>query len=263
MNGSSARGAQARLPGLCYAQQMAGALPRRDSRAAAVSWAARGVIASVAIFAVAIAISIATYPGGSSLDPDAAGHDLWRNFLCDLIHPISISGEPSPVASTLAPLGMLALVAGLAATWAILPCAFPRERVLGRVVRIAGALSTLGLVAVPLTPSSEHPVLHPIAVFLAGVPALVAGIAAALGLARGGARVLAGLGAALIATTAIDLAIFAVHGVLGGPVPLVLPALERVGTALLLAWMLGIARRLARRRPLAGRSGHDMAHAAP
>lgn len=209
--------------------------------------AARGVIASVVVFVVTIAVSMASYPGGNQLDRGAHGHDLWRNFLCDLIAPVSIGGAPNPVAATLAPIGMFALVVGLAAVWMVLlPHAFPGERTLGAVVRVAGALSTLGLVAVPLTPSSDHPVLHTVAVLLASLPALVAGAGGALGLARAGARGLAWLGAVLVAVTTIDVGLFARSVALGGAVPLALPALERVANTLLLVWMLAIARRVER-----------------
>lgn len=211
------------------------------------------MLASVAIFVVLVGIAIASYPGGSALDRRAAGHDLLRNFLCDLLAPVALNGAPNPVGAIAAPAAMLVLIAGLGVFWWMLPDAFPAQRRLGRALRAAGALTTVGLVAVPLTPSGAMPVLHAIAVLIACAPAMIATALGALGLARGGRRVDAALGAAVLAVGGIDAALFAHHCAVPGPVVLALPALQRVACGLLLAWVVLVATKLARARADASR----------
>src|SRR5512147_775502 len=45
---------------------------------------AAALLVLLASGAVATAVGAVRYPGGSWVDPDAAGHSLWANFLCDL-----------------------------------------------------------------------------------------------------------------------------------------------------------------------------------
>lgn len=206
------------------------------------------VLGSVAAFVLLVGASIAAYPGGTVFDRRAAGHDLLRNFLCDLLAPVALNGQPNPVGAIAAPLGMLALTLGLGVLWWILPRAFASQPALGRAVRVAGSIATVGLLAVPLTPSIHFPVLHAVAVLVACAPALVAGVLATVGLARAGRARLASLGGALFAVGGLDAAIFAVHCAAGGPAPLALPALQRIACALLLAWVVALALHL-RGRP--------------
>jgi hypothetical protein len=109
--------------------------------------------------------------------------------------------------------------------------------------------SFIGIVAVPLTPSLEHGVLHIVAVLAGALPGIAAGILANVLLARSPHRNLLRLGVALLLASAVDAALYVQHVASTGPPVLALPVFQRVALTLLLAWLVGIAVTLLRQRP--------------
>src|SRR5579883_651412 len=83
--------------------------------------AALVVLVSVIVFAVLMRAAMASYPGGTWLDPRAEGHDFWLNFFCDLLHDVSLGGRANEAGAAYARAGMLVLVCGLLAFFWIVP----------------------------------------------------------------------------------------------------------------------------------------------
>lgn len=204
-------------------------------------------MASVAVFATCIAFAAEAYPGGTWLDRSTVGHSFWGNFVCDLLRSEALNGQPNPYPA-LATVGMLALVAGLTTFWFAVPRLFRQRPRLGIAVRVLGVVAAVALVVVPLTPADRFGELHGVAIMVACVPALGVAALATVGLlsSPGSTRLLGALGAATVATSFVDCALlFGRDWVKEGGLAFLLPALERVSTILLLAWMVVTALRLA------------------
>lgn len=183
---------------------------------------------------------MAIYPGGTWWDAAARGHRFWQNFLCDLEWRVALDGTPNPVGSVLAQAAMLILVAGFVPFWWEAP-ARGLAPAGTRAVKVLGASGVAGMIAVALMPSDRFGILHGAAVLSAAVPSVAATALAAVGEWRAGRRVAAGIGAALLGVTAIDLALYAHTMGSGSPGPLALPALQKIALALLLTWMTVVA----------------------
>ncbi|AKT43975.1 uncharacterized protein CMC5_082130 [Chondromyces crocatus] len=193
-----------------------------------------GVLGTGALLGSAMAL----YPGGTWLDPQAPGHDFWRNFFCDLTQPVGLNGM-SNRGAVLGQVGMLGLVFAFVPFWWLLPRLFPEAASLGRGVRWAGLVSVVGLVAVPLLPSLRFGLLHTAAVFTACVPAFVAAGCAVVGLRRW--PWLRGLGAVTLLSAVVDAGLYARGMLLRGPTIVLLPALQKVAALGLFGWMVGVA----------------------
>lgn len=131
-------------------------------------------------FAALNGVAVALYPGGTWFNRRAAGHSFAKNFLCDLMQTRALNGQPAPIGSLLARIGMVVMLIALASFYLqIAKLEQPPGR-LSRVVRIAGLL-TCGLgCLVPLATSDQFRELHIISVVAAFIPSLVATIAALL-----------------------------------------------------------------------------------
>ena len=208
-----------------------------------ILWGARFVLFAVAGGAALLGIAMTLYPGGTALDAHARGHSFWLNFLCDLTASVARNGVANPAGSLVARGAMLVLSVGLGATWLVVPVFFPGapgdQRGAARLVRAAGALCTVALVAVPLVSGAAHIA----AIFTSAAAGLTAGVSTVVALARsrGPARRWV-LFVAVLAATAADSIFYAqaVHARPQAPRP-ELPAVQRVGLLLALAWMVATA----------------------
>jgi hypothetical protein len=189
-------------------------------------------------FAALMGAAMVVYPGGSFLDRGAVGHHFFYNFFCDLTQPIALNGSPNPLGSTLAQAGMLVLVAAFVPFWVVLPGLFPGDQRLGAAVRGLGLISVVGLVGVPLTPSGRFGALHTMFVFAAGIPGIVAGVLAAVGLWR--APLLRWIAAVTLLVALVNGALYVHNVVTAGAVPLALPAIQKAAAAGLLCWMVAV-----------------------
>lgn len=210
------------------------------------------VLASIAAFVLGMAIAMSSYPGGTWCDRGAAGHDFVRNFFCDLLHDVSLDGRPNPLGAAAARAAMLALLAGALGAFWLAPRSAAAHPRLALAIRASGLLCALGGVGVALTPSNHHPKLHTVSVFAAAGPGLLALIAASFALLRApdgrpSARWGAALGAAVVLVGGFDAWLYARQLDGSHPCEVLLPALERVTAALLLAWMAVVAARAAAR----------------
>jgi hypothetical protein len=210
---------------------------------------ARFVLFGVASGASLLGIAMWLYPGGTALDPEAPGHSFWLNFLCDLTEPIARNGVPSPTGSMLARVAMIDLSLALGAVWLIGPALVPDRRAAARVIRGAGAVCAVALVAVPLVPG----VAHMIAIFVSSAAGLAAGLVTLVVLVRGGGpRHVWLLMAVVLVATAAD-SLFYAQSMASHPrvVRPELPAVQRVASLLAVAWMVATALAVLRAPPRA------------
>lgn len=206
---------------------------------------------SVLAFVVLFFAAACAYPGGTHFDHGSAGHDFWRNTLCDVTRSVALDGRLNVTGSALARLAMLTLAAGLGVFFVLLTRLFPARKRTGAAVRALGGLAALGAVAVVLLPSDRFPALHGVAVVCAGIPGLTAALVAfhALLRERGAAHAVVVLGGLALGVAAVDFGLYVSELASDGASQLAVAVLERVATALLLAWMLAVARDLYRTEP--------------
>jgi hypothetical protein len=203
------------------------------------------VLAFIAIFSLAAA----AYPGGTHFDHASVGHDFWLNTMCDVTRGVALDGRPNGLGRTLASIAMIVLAAGLGVTFALLPRLFRARRRTALAVRALGTVSALGAVAVVLLPSDRFgSPLHGVAIVCAGIPGLAASLLALVAVLRErtSARAVIVLGGLALLVAAVDFALYVSELVTGGASQVAVSVLERVATALLLAWMLAIAREATR-----------------
>lgn len=208
------------------------------------------LVAASAVLSLALFIAAASlYPGGNHFDHHAAGHDFWRNAICDVARTTAIGGAPNGAAAWLARAAMSILAFGIGALYWLVPERFPSRARLGAIVRGLGAMTALGALCVVLVPPDRSSLLHGVAIMLGGAPGLVACLLVAFALIRERAAprlvtVLAIL-ALLVATAGLGL--YVDELMTGRPPRLAVPVLERIAAILLLAFMLSAS--VLRRRP--------------
>lgn len=204
------------------------------------------VLGTLSAFVVLIALAAAVYPGGNYHDRSYPRHHFWYNFLCDLLHRHGMGGGNNLLGSRLATVGMLALVVCMGVYWTLGPALVPARPWLGRLCSAAGLISSLGLVAVAMTPSDRLPHLHTAAILVAAGPGLLAAIFVVVGhLAEASTPwVVRGLGALALAAVAATTLLFVVHTFFAGGFLRALPALQRVAAILSVLWVGATTTRL-------------------
>ena len=202
------------------------------------------LVGSVVAFVALYAVAVVSYPGGTWLHPHAVGHRFWENFLCDVLHHQALNGSPNPVGAAAMTAAMLALTAGLGSMWWLLATLFPRRPWLMRALRWLGLTSVVLVATVPLSPSDRFPAVHGVVTVAASSLSLLALGLALVALWRERQRhpALLALGLALALSVAWSAALYVRNQYLGAPLTLLLPASQKLAAALLLGWMLGVAR---------------------
>lgn len=208
----------------------------------------RGFIALGALLSLFLfGIAAAAYPGGSHFDHHAAGHDFFRNSLCDVARSTAVGGAANDVGAAFARLSMTIMALGIGALFWSLPERFPSRTRLGALVRVLGLVATPAAIVVVFLPTDRFSSVHGIAIVVAGVPGLCAGVLAVAGLVRERANTLLVVLGASTLVVAIGAFVLYVHElVAGGPPRVAVPTLEHVAALLLLAWMLAVAVRPSR-----------------
>jgi hypothetical protein len=209
--------------------------------------AAIAVLVAISVFMVTTALAMQRYRGGNWFDKDAVAHDFWLNFLCDLTRVTGVNGQPSMSAGW-GLVGLVSILLALFPFWLMLPGFFPERAALGMLVRVAGGISAIAAVAVPLVPSDRVGDKHGYLVVLAAVPGVVAFAAGLTGLYLGGLTPvwLLALAVALLLAGTVDAALFTHHVVTANtPYPL-LAILQRVAAILLVVLMTALSLRMLR-----------------
>lgn len=211
---------------------------------------ALGVVGALSVSLSLLLLAVWLYPGGSARDPHSPGFDLWRNYLCDLLHRTSLSGQPNPAAG-LARASLLLFAAGLVPFFHLLASLLPPagSRLGGGALRWSGTLSALGWMALAFTPSDRFPLGHSLFVLAGIVPAVVAGALAVHGLwARRRTRGLALLAGCALLFAAADAGTYLLLLLSGRPsLAVIVPTLQRLAGLFLIACMLGVALTVLRR----------------
>jgi hypothetical protein len=202
----------------------------------------RALVSCVILFVILFVAASLAYPGGTHFDPRAAGHDFWRNTMCDVARGVALDGRPNPIGSALARVAMTVLALGLGVFYLLVPGFFPSRPRAAVAVRALGTLSVPAMVAVVLLPTDRYGAIHGLAIVVAGVPSMSATLMAVHGLVREPRtpRLLVHLGILATLTASAGFAIYVDELVRGGPARLSVAVLERVATLLLLAWMLSL-----------------------
>jgi hypothetical protein len=209
------------------------------------------VLIMMAAGVASLALAMHLYPGGNAIDRQALHHSFWLNFLCDLTGDRAQNGASNVPGSHLARAGIVALSAAVGAFWLVLPALFPAPRAAAALIRIAGVGAALGLMAVPLATGS----VHAVAVYVSSIPGLIAAVVAFIAMAMAMAMVrtardglLLGAACGAIAAGFVDSVLYA-RRVLDHfqSCPPALPALQRVASLFMLAWMAMAAWRVLRR----------------
>ena len=139
---------------------------------------AMACLLALAVFFPCFGAAIALYPGGTWYDRHAVGHSLARNFVCDLMQPIALNGQPASLGSALAQLGTLAMLVAGGAFWLQVARLESPPTWVGRWMRRVGIVGcALGL-GIPLTPSNRFHEIHLFAVLASFLPILLASLAA-------------------------------------------------------------------------------------
>jgi hypothetical protein len=129
------------------------------------------LLVATAAFAGLIAVAMATYHGGSRLEPGSRHYQLLGNFLSDLGTSVTYSGSSNAVPSLLFLVATSIIGAGLvwsAPMWSALAADRPGRpgAVAARVATVTTALAGIGFVAVGLIPWNRDLAFHVLVVQL-------------------------------------------------------------------------------------------------
>lgn len=204
------------------------------------------VLAAMVVGVTSLVLAMQRYPGGTELDRHTVGHSFWFNFLCDLTAERAFNGAANP-GRDFGRAAMAAFSIGLGAFWLILPAEFPGHRALAAIVRVGGAISVLGFLAVPIVARAPW---HALAVFAAAVPGVLAatvGVAATVRYVRDKLLLSAAVGSIVAATLS---SILYAQRVMDGfhSCPPALPGVQRLTLLFVLAWAAITALRALRAR---------------
>jgi hypothetical protein len=195
---------------------------------------ARATLGMLTLALAALATAAAAYPGGTQLDRQRVGYSLLGNFLCDLQSDPALDGRPNPVGARLLPLSLVLAAAALAGHWWLLAHAPARPGRAARWIVGCGLLSSVSMACVPLLPA-----LHLGLIVAAVAPGAAAASLGLVGLAadRPRRRGELAVGSVALLLGVVDGIFYAQHDLRATPVTPALPALERLASLLLCAWV--------------------------
>jgi hypothetical protein len=219
---------------------LAGAAPSRTRSSWLERW--RGALAlatcvALAVFVAAMAVAIASYPGGSWTQANASGFSLARNFWCDLLRSQAINGADNAAAKLWASIAFGALGFALWPYWWVAASVLPaRAR---QLVTRLGTTSAACLAAMTVFPSDSDKLVHGV-VALGGavLGMLAAGVCVSVRAAdepRFSLR--RGSGTLALVLAACNALLYVHVAYLGGAETVAQPIVQKLATLLLLAWM--------------------------
>jgi len=201
------------------------------------------VLVGLAVASAALVVAMRLYPGGSAIEPHAAGHSFWLNFVCDLTGNVAANGRPNPVGSVVGRAGISTFAATLIPFWLLLPATFfstNGTRWRGATpLRATGVVSALGLATVPFATGG----LHAWAVYAAALPGIAAGALGLVGTLKFvRSRLVVTLLCGAIGAAVVDSALYA-QSLMTHPRVVIpaLPATQRIAFLLIVAWMVTVA----------------------
>lgn len=199
---------------------------------------ARASLACLVLFGLSMAGAIWAYAGGSWRHPHAPSHSFFENYWCDLLREPAHNGRPNLQSARLAKLGFAALGLALAPFWLEISRVFVDRR--RAFLRIAGVLSAAATALVALVPSDRFPAVHAPAVLTAGGLGFACGCVCTSWALRHFAEVRAFAVASLLlmGAAAVNLTLYVWVAYLGGTDTVVLPAVQKLATLSLAAWLV-------------------------
>ncbi|HRI65637.1 MAG TPA: hypothetical protein PK156_15425 [Polyangium sp.] len=199
------------------------------------------LLSCLVVFIVLIAVAMVLYPGGTWANRSSTGHDFFRNFFCDLTAAKALNGKPNPGANY-AKAGMFVFTLGLIPFWMLIAGVLRQFRArLSKTILALGSISSIAAALVPFVSSQRFGNLHPLLVFLAGVPGILAGGLSTYGLVKTKtrSRIPARLAVLTVVLVVLDGVFYAIHVATGYEVhPIFLPAMQKLGALSLVAWMV-------------------------
>ena len=184
------------------------------------------------------------YPGGTHFNRHSEGYAFWSNFWCDALRNPAINGAANARGARLATLSLWILSSGLIPFWGVAAtvCA-GKQRRLGFLILLLGVVAMLGMMGVTLLPSSRYPALHGSLVLVAGPPGILAtALCVWAGLASPRvSRWVSGLGILALVLALGNFVQYARQFWFGVESWPLLPALQKVATALFLAWVCAVS----------------------
>lgn len=199
---------------------------------------ARFTLLSLAAFGACIAASALAYPGGTWENRHSQGFSFWHNFWCDLLAQRSLSGADNGSAKMLA---RLAFGCFAVALWSFWPALVQRlGPAHGTTVKRAGRLGTYALALVALVPAADSQLLHGVAVLAAAGASSCALGAVLPALAQRGRKLALTLALLALATAGVCLAQYVYQGVWSHQAASWLAGMQKVATALFLAFMVSM-----------------------
>ncbi len=191
---------------------------------------------SLFAFAALISAAAAAYPGGTWNDPRSAGFSFWSNFWCDLLAGVALDGRTNRIGALLARLAFACFALALLRFWPLAAAASGRRP--GSTPERLGTFGALSLIAVAIVPAAISQIAHGLAVVLSAGCSLAGVVSLLPDLWRRSARRAALLGASVVATALACLLQYVYQGCFAREGATWLPALQKITTALLLAFML-------------------------
>ena len=198
---------------------------------------ARLSLVGLAVFCAAMLAGAWLYPGGSWRHPQSDGFSVIENFWCDLLREPAHNGAANRWSVRLGTLGFVALGLALAPFWLEVSRLLPEPR--AKLLRVCGVASAAATSLVALVPSDRFPHLHAPVALAAGGLGLFCGVSLAR-FAFEQRRTwpwLAATSLFLLCAATVNLALYTWVAYFHGPETVLLPAVQKLATVGLLAWM--------------------------
>lgn len=208
-------------------------------------------LVGTACFIACSAVAISYYPGGTWFNRRAPGHSFAYNFLCDLMQVRALNGVENPIGSLVAQIGMVTMLAALAAFFVQIARYGSKEARAPKITRRAGVFACALGCTVPIVRADWFHEAHLVVVVGSFLPALVATIAGMSVCLRspGVSFWVKSLAILTLGLGAIDFTLYILgYGMAWDIVPSFqvrllnysLPVIQRAATLALLAWVLAV-----------------------
>lgn len=193
-------------------------------------------------FGVLITSSALAYPGGTWRERSRPGFSFWHNFWCDLLSTRALDGQPNLLGAGLSRAAFVCFALALFQFWPLVAARAEPARP-SPSARLIGRFGAASLLAVALVPAATSQLLHGIAVVTSAGASLVAVSVLLPGLLRRRERAAALLAVATLAVSLLCLGQYVYQGCLGGGGGAWLAGMQKIATALLLAFMVQVSMR--------------------
>jgi hypothetical protein len=197
-----------------------------------------------ALFAFGVLITSAAlaYPGGTWRDRSSPGFSFWNNFWCDLLSTRALDGRSNLLGAGLSRAAFVCFALALFQFWPLVAVRANPARP-SRAAQTLGRVGAASLLVVALVPAATSQLGHGVAVVSSTSAALLAVSVLLPGLVHRREHGAALLGVTTLAVSLWCLGLYVYQGCFGGAVGAQLAGLQKIATALLLAFMVHVLMR--------------------